>query len=391
MMAPMKRHAAILAALCLVASFAAADVPGLGAYSYDGSGNVTAVGSQTYRYDAFGRLTTATLSPQNEQTYTYDRYGNLITIGTKLQGVNLQSQRPAVNPCTNRIQLESIPGCANASNYNVVGTYDAAGNVLSLEGNSFEYDVLNTTTASTVAGVRRVHLYTASGERVASVTMNAGAPLRWDWTLRDSSNRVLRRLSFQGNVWRWEEDYIYASGQLIAAAVPTPEKILHFHTDHLGTPRLITGNGGARVSEHIYFPFGREVPSTTQQSSAIPPFSESKRFTGHERDAAALDYMHARYYATYLGRFLSVDPTWESADLARPQSWNRYSYVMNNPVNMTDPDGRCPTCVMTGETPEERLGFTFRFIANFVLPDGQSDNSTTADKPDLIVACSRPR
>lgn len=40
------------------------------------------------------------------------------------------------------------------------------------------------------------------------------------------------------------------------------------------------------------------------------------------------------------GRFLSVDPTWDSADLATPQSWNRYSYVMNNPINATDPDGR---------------------------------------------------
>lgn len=43
------------------------------------------------------------------------------------------------------------------------------------------------------------------------------------------------------------------------------------------------------------------------------------------------------------GRFLSVDPTWESADLGTPQSWNRYSYVLNNPVRYTDPDGRCGT------------------------------------------------
>jgi hypothetical protein len=41
-----------------------------------------------------------------------------------------------------------------------------------------------------------------------------------------------------------------------------------------------------------------------------------------------------------LAGFLSVDPTWESADLTKPQSWNRYSYVLNNPINLTDPDGR---------------------------------------------------
>ena len=57
-------------------------------------------------------------------------------------------------------------------------------------------------------------------------------------------------------------------------------------------------------------------------------------------DAAYRDYMHARYYQAKCGRFLSVDPTWESADPGRPQTWNRYSYVTNNPINLTDPDGR---------------------------------------------------
>jgi RHS repeat-associated protein len=71
-------------------------------------------------------------------------------------------------------------------------------------------------------------------------------------------------------------------------------------------------------------------------------------FTGHERDYNSgtatpntdyLDYMHARYYKASWGRFVSVDPTWISADLGRPQSWNRYSYVLNDPVNLIDPDG----------------------------------------------------
>ena len=39
------------------------------------------------------------------------------------------------------------------------------------------------------------------------------------------------------------------------------------------------------------------------------------------------------------GRFLSVDPG--GFDPRQPQSWNRYSYVMNNPINRTDPTGRC--------------------------------------------------
>ncbi|HEV7767319.1 MAG TPA: RHS repeat-associated core domain-containing protein [Thermoanaerobaculia bacterium] len=52
--------------------------------------------------------------------------------------------------------------------------------------------------------------------------------------------------------------------------------------------------------------------------------------------------------ASGLGRFLAVDPTWESADVTRPQSWNRYAYVENNPINKVDPDGRNPLGALIG-------------------------------------------
>jgi RHS repeat-associated protein len=55
-----------------------------------------------------------------------------------------------------------------------------------------------------------------------------------------------------------------------------------------------------------------------------------------------LDYMHARYYHPQLGRFLAVDPALESAELLRPQSWNRYNYAYNSPLLLTDPNGENP-------------------------------------------------
>jgi RHS repeat-associated protein len=68
------------------------------------------------------------------------------------------------------------------------------------------------------------------------------------------------------------------------------------------------------------------------------------KYTGHERDSLAsnpntLDYMHARYYNPTAGRFLSVDPVLGNPSI--PQSWNRYAYVQNNPINRTDPKGLC--------------------------------------------------
>jgi RHS repeat-associated protein len=118
--------------------------------------------------------------------------------------------------------------------------------------------------------------------------------------------------------------------------VPPSFQWRFFHTDHLGTPRLVTDMFGNIVSEHHYLPFGEEVPPASHPNAS----NNSHRFTGHERDSeTGLDYMMARYYSAPLGRFLAVDPGDDSA-LEDPQSWNKYSYVRNNPVGNLDPDGR---------------------------------------------------
>ena len=68
-------------------------------------------------------------------------------------------------------------------------------------------------------------------------------------------------------------------------------------------------------------------------------------FTGKERDdETGNDYFGARYYASSMGRFLS--PDWSAkvepvpySKLDDPQTLNLYSYVRNNPLGSTDPDG----------------------------------------------------
>jgi RHS repeat-associated protein len=63
-------------------------------------------------------------------------------------------------------------------------------------------------------------------------------------------------------------------------------------------------------------------------------------FTGKERDAeSGLDYFGARYFSGAQGRFTSPDPLMASAKASNPQTWNRYSYVLNNPLRYFDPDG----------------------------------------------------
>ena len=63
---------------------------------------------------------------------------------------------------------------------------------------------------------------------------------------------------------------------------------------------------------------------------------------------AGLDFFGVRYFSAAQGRFTTVDPAFESEILEYPQTWNRYSYVYNNPLRFTDPDGRCPNCIATG-------------------------------------------
>ena len=86
--------------------------------------------------------------------------------------------------------------------------------------------------------------------------------------------------------------------------------------------------------ESDYYPFGTEV------IVAGPGVNELK-FTGKRRDTESqLDYFGARYYGNALGRWTSPDPiNFSKKHLAKPQRWNKYSYVQNDPLGSIDPDG----------------------------------------------------
>jgi RHS repeat-associated protein len=57
-----------------------------------------------------------------------------------------------------------------------------------------------------------------------------------------------------------------------------------------------------------------------------------------------LHFMRARYYRADIKRFMSLDAL--TGSINAPQSLNRYAYVMGNPVNLTDPSGNCPFCIV---------------------------------------------
>ncbi|MCU0305465.1 MAG: hypothetical protein MUC56_15535 [Thermoanaerobaculales bacterium] len=86
--------------------------------------------------------------------------------------------------------------------------------------------------------------------------------------------------------------------------------------------------------------------------------------------AETTDFMHARYYSPNLGRFVSVDPV--GGTIGSSQSWNRYSYVDNNPIAVVDPDGEAEFRVVnTWGVPDNPYQFYIRFNTKF-------DNSVAA-------------
>jgi len=81
--------------------------------------------------------------------------------------------------------------------------------------------------------------------------------------------------------------------------------------------------------------------SQRTETLGYQPTNEVRQgYTGYEQDTeSGLDFAQARYYNSAHGRFTSVDPLTASANIKNPQTFNRYSYVMNSPYKYTDPLG----------------------------------------------------
>jgi RHS repeat-associated protein len=306
-----------------------------GEYQYDGSGNVKQVGSNEFVYDGLHRLVHGEVDDGAvSQDYVYDGLGNLVEI-TETSGVP-ETRTISVDHTTNRLSGGT--------------TYDSVGNLTSWGGFNYSWRVTGEMRARTGPGINKWFGYDAGGERVMVENKTTGVQT---YTLRNLDGKVLRVFEKDGATWTWTKDYVYRGDLLLASRDATGT--LHFTLDHLGTPRYVLDQNGLNPIEHEYFGFGEEATTTG--------LNEPMKFTGHERDLEGtpdrlddLDYMHARYYSPVLGRFLSVDPV--GGRIGSSQSWNRYAYVRNNPVNLVDPLGEEELeVVVTTAIPQEEACF----------------------------------
>jgi RHS repeat-associated protein len=127
--------------------------------------------------------------------------------------------------------------------------------------------------------------------------------------------------------------YIYGSDGLAAIYIKQDEEshIYYAHTDHLGSIVKLTDDNGTAYFNASYDAWGKQTVTTNT-------INFHRGYTGHEHlSEFNLINMNGRMYDPLLARFLSPDPFVQMPDFS--QSYNRYSYALNNPLMYTDPDG----------------------------------------------------
>lgn len=138
--------------------------------------------------------------------------------------------------------------------------------------------------------------------------------------------------------------YIRVGGERVAIFTklddsnPATDKTRYLHKDHLGSIDLVTDEAGLAAETRSFDPWGRPRNADWTPAPADPPLTETPRgFTDHEHiQTVGLIHMNGRVQDPVLGRFISPDPS----DALNPGvGFNRYSYALNNPLSLVDPNG----------------------------------------------------
>jgi RHS repeat-associated protein len=301
---------------------------------------------ETFAYDSLNRVRTSRVAVPLEgydvpESFFYDDLGNLKQKSGHSYVYSsgcMADQRPA-GPhavCT----VGGVPY-----------SYDGNGNMTSGGGRTVEYNTLNKPTHMQGEGGSVDFIYGADGHRVVqeagpqagrTVYVGLGATGRslYERTTKSSGTEHVH--------------FIYAGGAhggnpfalRIVASDGSTMATKYYSFDHLGSVTALSNETGQVATSGSsadvlgYDPWGaRRNPDGRAAEPAsfnLPP--GRREFTGHETiPNLGLVNMNGRVYDSRLGRFLSPDPNVQFA--ANLQSYNRYSYVLNNPLRATDPTG----------------------------------------------------
>ncbi|MEQ4487937.1 MAG: RHS repeat-associated core domain-containing protein [Dehalococcoides mccartyi] len=202
------------------------------------------------------------------------------------------------SPYANYDALFEECGSSSSSNSNQALTWDVENRLISVAG----------------GGIAATYVYDGDGQRIMKV--------------ENDETIVYINQYYEKNVTTdTVTAHYYFGDRLVAERVGTSTRFIH--QDSLSSVTLVTDASGNKFgSPASYFPFG----STRAES-----VSTDEQFTGQKKDSTGLYYYNARYYDPATGRFVSPDSVGQN--LLNPQTLNRYTYVLNNPLKYTDPSG----------------------------------------------------
>jgi len=269
----------------------------------------------TENYDEFGRL-----SSQNylygwmntSVNYVYDRYGN------RWQQNITQGSGPA--PVRN---FDASTNHITSTGYD----YDAVGNVISDGFHSYSYDAENNL-ISIDGGATATFVYDALNERV-KVSTSAGTQ-DYGYDLSGRRSTVWTPGSTAMNAVQY-----YAGASPVAYWTASDGNTHFQHQDWLGTERLRTSATGSVDGSYSSLPYGDNLQVSGSDTNPA-------HFAMLDQDMSAssgLSHAMFREYSSTTGNWMSPDPYVGSYHFGNPQSLNRYTYVLNDPLGDTDPLG----------------------------------------------------
>jgi len=320
--------------------------------------------SASYSYDLQKRVVTSNQTSNGSSTqrkFAYDRWGNRTTVwpsvlgGSPIQTVTLEQSGGAP---TNRIA--SVTNSGVTVNY----TYDATGSVTNDGAHSYAYDAANRL-VSVDSGSTAQYKYDPQNQRVSKIVGSAWTHYIWEGGRvigeHDATTAYTTSPPYQEKSARL--DYVYARGKMIhtrSRTSGTGSWTTRYYVSDVWSTRLVLDTSGNVLGRQAHLPFGEEVAETGTQ--------EKHHFTNYEAETeSGTDYAVNRQYSQSVGRFGSADPYRASTYLVNPQSWNRYSYVENDPIHNVDasglflaapgpdPDPCCASCT-GGPTPPDDIG-----------------------------------
>jgi RHS repeat-associated protein len=334
-------------------------------YTFDAIGNVTQRQDSTqnvtenFAYDVLNRLTGASGPGLTTRSFDYNAIGNMTyksDVGTYIYPAVTAARPHAVS---------SINGGGVAFSVTATYTYDANGNLTDSSGTLYPatgsvafsrtltYTSYNHPSTLTHAQGGSTYSYTytynAEHERVKLVTVRPTDTLTSIYLHPAGKGALLYEKETRQSDGVIEHKHYVSGGSGLIGVFVTKSSyatgegpaMRYYHRDHLGSIVAISNSSGAVVERLAFEAFGeRRFPNGSAQDRASPLFgiNTDRGFTAHEHlDEMNLIHMNGRVYDPVIARFVTADPIVASA--TDHQSYNRYSYVNNNPLAYTDPSG----------------------------------------------------